>query len=151
MYTKEQQARHCDMLANLLNSRKVSEYNHGTYYMQDFNGCGTVACALGWASMAHIGGLRLSENQGSNHRSPNLLDEDNRAIGPLTAANLVFGDRAFEEIFSSSRSMETDKTGLHVDDWPSTDDNGRADSIRLLRERSARLRAEATTEAAMPA
>jgi hypothetical protein len=142
MYSKTQQAEHCSQLAKLLGKISPSEYHHGTYHLKNYSGCGTVACALGWAAEKGIGNLFLhSCSEDNTAGTPRFITAQGASLNPAMAAEEVFGKNSFEEIFSTNRNER-----MQVPDYKYTDDRGRADSIKLLLERAARLRAEASEE-----
>lgn len=128
-FTKLEQADHCVRLATLIERSNPEMYNHEHFEVKSHKPCGTVACALGWAAIAGIGGLKME------HGFPTLRDgQAFDVLSHMSASDVVFGKDAYEEIFSSYRDTVSN-TPFHGD----TDDHGRADSIMLLHKRAAKL------------
>ena len=102
-FTKKQQAEHCRELASFLQSLpKGGKYQH-SIFVADPEGkgeCGTAACALGWAAVKGIGGLRTDRNSWGGSTAPYLPGKHD---DPVNAGNAVFGDGAYSRIFSTIR------------------------------------------------
>lgn len=115
-FTPEQQAKHCRELADLLDTDQVKNHYNHSYYTnvrdgepdehffdgsdEVFNHCGTVACALGWAGVCKVGGLVL-DHVGDPH-----LRLNGERLPIDYSADIVFGEGAYERIFSGNREAD---------------------------------------------
>lgn len=144
MFTYQEQAAHCRQLADLLETDKVkAHYNHGVWFgtrRSDYFAvdgvenpdrvrhgefeCATVACALGWAAVARIGGMRVADGVIQGHLYPALSEYECSS----ESADEVFGPCAYETIFTSCRSQRGKTT-----------EEDRQISVELLRNHAAVL------------
>lgn len=152
-YTRQQQATHCRQLADYLESLPAESYDHDAYVSEDgSNGCGTVACALGHAGFSGLFPFKVksSEKFGAvfqlTESTPAWLLEIFRFGGGTYVneprlADAVFGNGAFDAVFSASASwyqeleMEWDRD---FDDYPSSQAQREA-VIKELRARAEHL------------
>lgn len=126
IYTKLQQAEHCERLARVLMDVGVMGYDHSMFI--ESSDCGTVCCAAGWACQMGIGGLKFD-----SYDLPYLPG----FIGDYGSCDQVFGHDSYSHIFDCLRYECSDV--LHHKE---TGDRGWSDSINLLLAQAAMLRDE---------
>lgn len=154
-FTKEQQAQHCDQLADLLETIKPSNYEHSRFVTENdglpspTHTCNTVACALGWAAIAGIGGMMNGGIGLPYHPDEELVCD---AMGHADtfsrterSADRVFGDLAYDGIFDGDMSVteEDDDEDHDLMDDIEIQAEDRVNSIARLRAQAQRLRSAA--------
>lgn len=122
-FTREEQAQHCDQLVAVLEETSAVNYDHSVFVEagRRSNECGTIACALGWAAIRGIGGLKLEQKVNPVH--PDLMSYV-ESMWQVTrdSADHVFGDDAWQRIFAAENTSYDDKLAEAHDEGETVDD-----------------------------